>query len=133
MRIVRAILRILSALLAAGFAALTLVMPVAGIFNLWNEGGLQTPHHAGWVLGLAAYAYTLLAFCIFTALVSWAFFRYARYGALRRPQAGSNSQGRDEKEALENIKEAITAWLWAEDQKAVMAMGSNENPIVVVF
>lgn len=29
------------------------------------------------------------------------------------------SQGRDEKEALENIKEAIVAWLWAEDQKAV--------------
>ena len=27
-------------------------------------------------------------------------------------------QGRDEKEALENIEEAITAWLWAEDQKA---------------
>ncbi len=24
------------------------------------------------------------------------------------------SQGSDEKEALENIKEAITAWLWAE-------------------
>lgn len=32
---------------------------------------------------------------------------------------GCISQGRDEKEALENIKEAITAWLWAEDQKAV--------------
>jgi predicted RNase H-like HicB family nuclease len=28
------------------------------------------------------------------------------------------SQGKDEKEALENIKEAITAWLWAEDWKA---------------
>ena len=28
------------------------------------------------------------------------------------------SQGRDEKEALENVKEAITAWLWTEDQKA---------------
>jgi predicted RNase H-like HicB family nuclease len=28
---------------------------------------------------------------------------------------GCVSQGRDEKEALENIKEAITAWLWAED------------------
>jgi predicted RNase H-like HicB family nuclease len=24
------------------------------------------------------------------------------------------SQGRDEKEALENIKEAIVGWLWAE-------------------
>ena len=30
---------------------------------------------------------------------------------------GCVSQGRDEQEALENIKEAITAWLWAEDQK----------------
>ena len=32
---------------------------------------------------------------------------------------GCVSQGGDEKEALENIKEAITAWLWAEDQKAL--------------
>ena len=28
---------------------------------------------------------------------------------------GCISQGRDEKEALDNIKEAITAWMWAED------------------
>jgi predicted RNase H-like HicB family nuclease len=34
---------------------------------------------------------------------------------------GCVSQGRDEKEALENIKEAIVAWLWAEDQKATEA------------
>ena len=26
------------------------------------------------------------------------------------------SQGKDETEAIENVKEAITAWLWAEDQ-----------------
>jgi len=32
---------------------------------------------------------------------------------------GCVSQGRDEQEALVNIKEAIIAWLWAEDQKAV--------------
>jgi predicted RNase H-like HicB family nuclease len=32
---------------------------------------------------------------------------------------GRISQGRDEKEALENIREAMTAWLWAEDQKAI--------------
>ena len=31
---------------------------------------------------------------------------------------GCVSQGRDEQEALVNIKEAITAWMWAEDQKA---------------
>ncbi len=32
---------------------------------------------------------------------------------------GCVSQGKDQKEALENIKEAILAWLWAEDQKAI--------------
>jgi len=32
------------------------------------------------------------------------------------------SLGRDEKEALENIKEAIIAWLWAEDQKVVASL-----------
>jgi predicted RNase H-like HicB family nuclease len=37
---------------------------------------------------------------------------------------GCVSQGKDEKEALENVKEAITAWLWAEDQKAVDSMPS---------
>jgi predicted RNase H-like HicB family nuclease len=35
---------------------------------------------------------------------------------------GCVSQGKDEREALENIREAITAWLWAEDQKAVAAL-----------
>jgi predicted RNase H-like HicB family nuclease len=44
---------------------------------------------------------------------------------------GCVSQGRDEKEALENIKEAITAWMWAEDQKAVRSMPSEKTPIVV--
>ena len=32
---------------------------------------------------------------------------------------GCVSQGIDEKEAMDNIKEAIQAWLWAEDQKAM--------------
>lgn len=41
---------------------------------------------------------------------------------------GCVSQGRDEKEALENIKEAITAWLWAEDQKAVRKSGLSRKP-----
>ena len=47
---------------------------------------------------------------------------------------GCVSQGKDEKEALENIKEAITAWLWAEDQKAVagLAKKSKREPVVVV-
>ena len=46
---------------------------------------------------------------------------------------GCVSQGKDEKEALENIKEAITAWLWAEDQKAAAALskGPERQPIVV--
>ncbi len=46
---------------------------------------------------------------------------------------GCVSQGKDEKEALDNIKEAIIAWLWAEDQKAVSALPSKQGrePIVV--
>lgn len=35
---------------------------------------------------------------------------------------GCVSQGRDEEEALTNIREAITAWLWAEDQKAAASL-----------
>jgi predicted RNase H-like HicB family nuclease len=35
---------------------------------------------------------------------------------------GCVSQGKDEQEALENIKEAIAAWLWAEDQKAIAGL-----------
>lgn len=44
---------------------------------------------------------------------------------------GCVSQGRDEKEALENIKEAITAWLWAEDQKAMQSMKPQQTQFVV--
>jgi len=46
---------------------------------------------------------------------------------------GCVSQGKDEKEALENIKEAITAWLWAEDQKALASSTAKTGkpPIVV--
>jgi predicted RNase H-like HicB family nuclease len=46
---------------------------------------------------------------------------------------GCVSQGKDEKEALENTKEAITAWLWAEDQKAISNLSqlSGKQPIVV--
>jgi len=46
---------------------------------------------------------------------------------------GCVSQGRDEREALENIREAITAWLWAEDQKALAALPEDtaRKPIVV--
>jgi predicted RNase H-like HicB family nuclease len=46
---------------------------------------------------------------------------------------GCVSQGIDEKEAIENIQEAIRAWLWAEDQKAMLARGASSQltPIVV--
>ena len=46
---------------------------------------------------------------------------------------GCVSQGKDEQEAIENIKEAITAWLWAEDQKAVsgLSKGRKLKPLVV--
>lgn len=44
---------------------------------------------------------------------------------------GCFSQGRTEQEALTNIKEAITAWLWAEDQKAAQLLPSDQLPVVV--
>lgn len=46
---------------------------------------------------------------------------------------GCVSQGANKKEALENIREAITAWLWAEDQKtaAVLMADSIQPPVVV--
>jgi predicted RNase H-like HicB family nuclease len=44
---------------------------------------------------------------------------------------GCVSQGKDEREALANIKEAITAWLWAEDQKAADALPEDQTPLVV--
>ena len=48
---------------------------------------------------------------------------------------GCVSQGQNEKEALENVKEAITAWLWAEDQKAVAALppDAGRQPILVAI
>lgn len=45
---------------------------------------------------------------------------------------GCVSQGADEKEALENIKEAITAWLWAEDQKAIAALANPQKQSSIV-
>ena len=46
---------------------------------------------------------------------------------------GCVSQGKNEQEALANIKEAITAWLWAEDQKAMKKISARHTrqPIVV--
>lgn len=44
---------------------------------------------------------------------------------------GCVSQGKTEQEALTNIKEAITAWLWAEDQKAADSLPEDQVPVVV--
>ncbi|MBF0520438.1 MAG: type II toxin-antitoxin system HicB family antitoxin [Nitrospirae bacterium] len=46
---------------------------------------------------------------------------------------GCVSQGKTEQEAVENIKEAITAWLWAENQKTHTASptGKDYKEIVV--
>jgi predicted RNase H-like HicB family nuclease len=44
---------------------------------------------------------------------------------------GCISQGRDEKEALDNIREAIKGWLWAEDQKAASSIPPQQTPVVV--
>ena len=44
---------------------------------------------------------------------------------------GCYSQGKTEQEALTNIKEAITAWLWAEDQKAASALPADQGSLVV--
>jgi predicted RNase H-like HicB family nuclease len=45
---------------------------------------------------------------------------------------GCVSQGKDEQEALENVREAIQAWLWAEDQKYYdAAQQTGKFPILV--
>lgn len=46
---------------------------------------------------------------------------------------GCVSQGRDQKEAMENMKEAITAWLWAEDQKAFGSLSQEEQQRQIVI
>ena len=38
---------------------------------------------------------------------------------------GCISQGKDEAEALRNIREAITCWHWAEDLKAMKKISRN--------
>lgn len=44
---------------------------------------------------------------------------------------GCFSQGKTEQEALVNIKEAIAAWLWTEDQKAAESLPVDQTPLVV--
>lgn len=45
---------------------------------------------------------------------------------------GCVSQGKDEQEALINIREAIQAWLWAEDQKHLGDVKQNGQSAVLV-
>jgi len=45
---------------------------------------------------------------------------------------GCVSQGKDEHEALDNIREAIQAWLWAEDQKALRQTPFKPDSQIVV-
>ncbi len=45
---------------------------------------------------------------------------------------GCVSQGKDEPEALENIKEAIQAWLWAEDQKSISQSNISKGQQILV-
>jgi len=45
---------------------------------------------------------------------------------------GCVSQGKDQQEALANIKEAIAAWLWAEDQKALAQVPRSNQPEILV-
>ncbi len=46
--------------------------------------------------------------------------------------SGCVTQGKDEQEALMNIKEAIEAWLWAEDQKHLSdSIAVGKSPVLV--
>jgi len=45
---------------------------------------------------------------------------------------GCVSEGKDEPEALNNIKEAIQAWLWAEDQKSMDETTSAGKSAILV-
>ncbi|HEY0797165.1 MAG TPA: hypothetical protein VGD64_15440 [Acidisarcina sp.] len=46
--------------------------------------------------------------------------------------AGAVFQGKDEKEALENTRGAMKAWMWAEDQEATRALPATSTPVIVL-
>ena len=53
-------------------------------------------------------------------------------GLSRRPGLpGCVSQGRGEAEAIETIREAVVAWLWAEDQQALLSQPEGKVPVLV--
>jgi predicted RNase H-like HicB family nuclease len=45
---------------------------------------------------------------------------------------GCVSQGKDEEEAMANIKEAITAWMLTEDQQAIESLAPDKNLVMVM-
>ena len=51
---------------------------------------------------------------------------------LQSAEDGWMSQGKNENDALENITEAIRAWLWAEDQKAVAGLSKHAGQQQIV-
>ena len=44
---------------------------------------------------------------------------------------GCISQGKNEEEAIANIREAITAWIWAEDQKAIKDLPADQQNLMI--
>lgn len=46
---------------------------------------------------------------------------------------GCVAQGKDEGEALVNVKDAIRAWLWAEDKKAAAGIPNDARSRAVVI
>ena len=44
---------------------------------------------------------------------------------------GCVSQGKDEEEAITNIREAVTAWMWAEDQKAIEHLPHDQQQMLI--
>jgi predicted RNase H-like HicB family nuclease len=44
---------------------------------------------------------------------------------------GCVSQGKDEQEAIANIKEAITGWLYAQDQEAAKSLPADQRSFLV--
>jgi predicted RNase H-like HicB family nuclease len=45
---------------------------------------------------------------------------------------GCISQGKNEEEAMANIKEAITAWMLTEDEKAIESLPPDKSSVMVL-